>query len=102
MRVKQAIKDNLHLFTQDDFPGWIDDNYHIWQEFERRALRFANNGYEHFSSKCLFEVIRYKTTIREKNKRFKLNNNYTADMSRLFMLIHPDFDGFFEIRNKKS
>ena len=92
------IEQNINLF-RPDFLNWVNENNAIWKEFERRALEMASVR-DKFSARCIFEVIRYYTQLSEKDKTFKLNNNYTADCGLLFELEHPEHAGFFEHRRQ--
>jgi hypothetical protein len=90
------IAKNPEVF-QDGFAAWLDENHHIYQDFERRALAVARFRY-HYSARTIAEVMRHDSVISETHSAFKLNNRHIPDLGRLFMLRHPVHDGMFETR----
>jgi len=76
------------------------DNPQIWVEFKNIAIELILKGREHYGAKSIFEVIRYHTAVKGKGE-FEVNNNYTAYYARKFMREYPEYDGFFETREKK-
>ncbi len=82
---------------QDGFAAWLDENHHIYQDFERRALevgRFRSR----YSGRTIAEIMRHNSVISESSGAFKLNNRFIPDLGRLFMLKNPIHDGMFETR----
>ena len=76
------------------------ENPRIYERFEKIALSKIAAGYKHFGAKRIVEVIRFDTGIAG-NDTFKINNNYTADLSRMFEQRNPKHIGFFEKRERK-
>src|SRR5690349_18595039 len=58
-----------------DFLPWLEDNFPIWQTFERLANEVWAADRRHYSSRTLWEVMRHETQLRERDGDFKLNNN---------------------------
>ncbi len=84
----------------DGFFRWLQANARIYTEFERRALYMARGGRKHYSAKTIFEVIRWHTDLKDSDKMFSLNNNYTSGCARLFMETHGKrYPGFFQLRD---
>lgn len=88
----------------DPYPSgfwyWLNNNREIYREFENRALRMARIGRNRYSAKTIVEVMRWETDLREKNNLFKINNNYTAGMARLWMATHGEtYPKFFQLRD---
>ena len=89
-----------------DFRSWLEQNYHIYEEFERRAIRLAQTTWcgtasyplKHLGAKSIWESMRYASAVRELSGEWKLNNTYTADCARLAMLMNPNLKGMFETR----
>ena len=75
-----------------------NDNPLIWQAFKKYTLEAIQAGKKHYSSKSIFERIRWETEIEAKGDRFKINNNYSADYARKFEEDFPHFAGIFEKR----
>ena len=80
-----------------DFYQWIIFNYHVYTEFEQRALLVARNR-SHYSARTIMEVIRHDTIIGELTGIFKINNNFTPDCARLFAIQYPGYAELFEYR----
>ena len=83
-----------------DFFEWLADNHHIWEAFEREALRTAQKR-KHYSAKTIVEFLRHHTLITETSGEWKINNYATSHLARLFMQSHPEHKGFFETRGLK-
>jgi hypothetical protein len=83
-----------------DFAQWLRNNYAVWRAFEREADAVWDRGYRHYSARTIGEFLRHRTMVAEAPNAlgFKLNNCYFPDLARLYLLFHPDRDGFFEKR----
>ena len=93
------LQANVDHFRKD-FHEWLEKNWAIWEAFEAQADRTWNRGRRHYSARTIIEWIRHETSMRESPNEngFKINDHYTPDLARLWVLIHPDRDGFFERR----
>jgi hypothetical protein len=90
-----------HETFRDDFGPWLLNNWGIWKTFERRADRLHASGVRHAGARMIGEHIRYLTALREKgNSRFKVNDWYWPDCARLWTLLNPGKEGFFETRGR--
>lgn len=87
-------------YFRRDFMDWLITNWHVWVAFEFEADRIWNMGRRHYSARTIYEYLRHETVVKEgpNEYEFKLNNNVVPDLSRLYILMHPDRDGFFERR----
>lgn len=76
------------------------DNPWVMDELARLALRMRRHGVNHYGIAALFEVLRYRHTMRTTDTEtpFKLSNSYRAFYSRHLMRLYPELDGFFDIR----
>jgi hypothetical protein len=82
-----------------EFAGWLDSNRHIWREFQRQADLVWGMGFRHYSARTILHFLRHHTTIAQVGGgAWKINNNWSADFARLYVLMHPDRDTFFEFR----
>ena len=90
-------------FRKDDL-SWISANYHIWEAFEAEADRIWNRGRTRYSARTIIEYLRHESEIRETPNAggWKINDHATPSLSRLYGLMHPDRDGFFEKRSGNS
>ena len=72
----------------DGFFHWLQTNRHIWKEFEVMALKMARKR-KRYSARTIVEVMRWNTDLRESpDITFKLSNNMTPGMARLWMQKH--------------
>jgi hypothetical protein len=84
-----------------DFPAWLETNMALWESFEAQANAIWSRGRRHYSSRTLWEVMRHETLLREAAGDFKINNNFAPDVARLYLLMYPERDGFFETRGRE-
>lgn len=83
---------------RNDFAGWLAANQPIYAEFERQAKQIASRR-NRYSARTIAEVIRHNSQLSEVGSEWKINNNRVPDMARLFSLKHPQYAGFFQLRN---
>lgn len=83
-----------------DFPAWLHDNFHVWEAFENQADMIWARGRRHYSARTIGEYLRHESALRETaaGTGWKLNDHYWPDLARLYMLVKPERDGFFERR----
>lgn len=101
---KQRAIDHVALYGHNfrpDFLPYLIDNYHVYAEFEWRALRVAQVR-KHYSARTIAETIRHDTVIGELRSGFKLNNNMVPDFARLFAELNPQHADLFEFRDHKA
>lgn len=88
---------------RNDFYLWLCANHHVFEYFERCALQVRDNGFKHYSARTIVEVMRHRSNVREISAEpWKLNDHRTPDMARLYMLLHPEHNGMFELRGRKA
>ena len=96
--------DAMFLVAQDDanyradFKEWLSRNFHVYLAFEELAVNVFNKGFKRYSSKTIVETIRYHSSIKELSSQFRINNNTTPDLARLFDAMNPRMAGMFEFR----
>ena len=78
------------------------DNPDIWKAFEKFTLEAVAAGKKHYSSKSIFERIRWETEVEAKHEIFKINNNFTPHYARIFEKKYPNLEGFFRKRKVKK
>lgn len=82
-----------------DFPGWLEKNLHIWERFEREANAVYAAGRRHYSARTIGEFMRHETALKSANDgEWKLNNNRWPDLARVYLMLYPERQGFFELR----
>lgn len=84
--MSQSIKQKWWMYHKD--------NPDVYKLFKRFTFDAIARGHENYSSKAVFERIRWHTEI-ETSGEFKMSNNYTPYYARLFMWEFPEHQGFF-------
>lgn len=85
----------------DGFFHWLAENPKIWAAFSVKAHQMAQLR-KHYSARAIIHVIRWETELKDSDVIFKINNNWTPGLARLFMYIYPRYKGFFQIRNQQG
>lgn len=96
--VAQAHADQ---FTEA-FLDFLPENVHVYDAFEREAHRVVARGFKHYSSKTIIEVLRHHSALEQVGGGWKLNNNTTPYLARLFSLMNPANADLFEFRVAKA
>ena len=95
----EKFRKYLKMSIDSDFQQYHADNPHIYRLFTRFAERALDAGFATYSSKSIFERLRWHMHFDSKDKDdFKINNNYTSRYARMLMEDDPRFDGFFRTR----
>jgi hypothetical protein len=83
------------------FAEVVDKRPDLFWTFEKFAFDAIRAGRERFSADMIFNRMRWYTQIETcDDSGFRLNNNYRTLLARLFMILHPEHDGWFEIREQ--
>jgi hypothetical protein len=93
--------DNVEQFTPA-FIGFLADNAHVWEAFEREALAVIAVGFQHYSARTIVHVLRHHSALTEKNSPWKLNNDNSPYLARLWALAYPEHADFFEFRSTRT
>lgn len=71
------------------FIGWLEDNWEIWWQFCLLADKMRHTGRKYYSARAVMHVLRWHRALSEKgNDGFKINNNNSAAMARLYNEVH--------------
>lgn len=84
-----------------EFLPWLEENAHIYIEFEHRAINVARFR-KHYSARTIVEVMRHDSVIGELSGEWKINDHSTPDMARLFVSMNPQYQNLFEFRREKA
>jgi hypothetical protein len=94
---KETLSKQSNL--KERFDEYHKENPHIYHQFRYYTLKAIQSGYKHFGSQMIIERIRWKTGVVSKNSDFKINNDYAAFYSRMFMAEYPSYSSYFRTRN---
>lgn len=97
MKLYDLVRQNRDLFS-DDFVEWLPDNMHIYQAFVVEAIKIHSRGFKHYSARTIIHVLRHHSAISEIGGEWKINNNFSPYLARLFDLAYPHMAGMFEYR----
>jgi hypothetical protein len=70
----------------------------VYFAFEEEAIKIYSKGFKHYSARTIVHVLRHHSAISELNGEWKINNNHSPYLARLFDLQHPAIAGMFEYR----
>lgn len=90
------------MTIQKRFEKFHSRNPLVYHFFKRFTFAVIAKGYQRFSADAIMHRVRWKTQIETFNEKFKVNNDYVALYARMFMCDFPQFDDFFEIRQRKT
>lgn len=88
--------------AQQEFEKFDRENPEVWSKFVDVCFKLIKKGFKRYSSKAIFEYIRFHTLIETTDKVFKINNIWTPFYSRKFQRVYPQYKEFFEIRKSKA
>lgn len=88
---------------RDRFRAFDRANPEVYRELVKLARTLKRRGYDRYSIKGLFEVVRFNRNVQTNGDGgFKINNDFSALYARKIMRECPDLDGFFETRERRS
>ena len=96
----QLMLDHDDIFS-DEFIEWVPNNTHIVDAFIHETFKIIRKGYTHYSGRTILEVLRHHSALAESGQ-WKLNNNHTPYLCRLFGLLNPKYSNIFEYRTVKK
>lgn len=102
LRMAMVLINQSETPYRRDFPSYLADNFHVFKAFEREADKIWNRGRRHYSGRTIIEVLRHESALADDGHEFKLNNNWTPDLCRLYMQFHPERVDIFETRTMPS
>lgn len=86
-----------------DFAEWLPKNYAIWERFEREANTMYLSGRKHYSARTIGEYLRHTTSLESNDDgEWKLNDHRWPDLARVYLMLYPERDGFFELRGRAA
>lgn len=100
-QIYRVVELMAHKFPED-FKDYIAENPHVYEAFEREALRVIARGYRHYSARTIMEVLRHESALTENASVWKINNNQVPYLARLFALCQPAHASLFDFREAKA
>jgi len=88
-------------WTKENFEDYHKENPGVWKLFEHYAL-LATSKRKRYSARGIFHQIRWHTMMKEKNGEYKIDAGWTSHYARKFIDEHPEYEGFFETRVRRS
>ena len=93
----KIIHQNREQFSAE-FVTWLPENEHVWKAFVHETNKIIAVGFKHYSARTIIHVLRHHSAIQEKNSGWKINNNFSPYLARLFALVYPAFSGIFQYK----
>lgn len=114
------VDDKSPLWTK--FRDIFDSDPQLWALMQRFTWELIRTGRQRYSSRTVFERIRWHIDVHTSDAEFKINDHWPPYFSRLFMWVNPQYgpscwrgdtpeqrpwgnrkprinDGFFELRS---
>lgn len=82
----------------EEFLEWLPDNIHIWDAFVDEAIKVYRRGFRHYSARTIVHFLRHHTASREAGGEWKINNNHSPYLARLFDVMFPEYVGLWSYR----
>lgn len=99
--MSESIWDGIDKNLLKKFWAYHQENPHVYAEFLKNARLMRATGRKRYSAVCIVNKIRWDHDLKTTGKEFRINNDFMALYARLVMDMHPEFEGFFEIRSMK-
>lgn len=96
-RALSVVAGNAGFFPPS-FVKYLGENLHVYEAFEKQALMVAIKGHKHYSARTIVEVLRHHSALQQSGGEWKLNNDNTPYLARLFTLMNPGVN-LFEFRS---
>ena len=94
--VRDVLQANAGRFRAG-FPAWLEENGHVWARFSAETDKVRARR-SHYSARTIIEFLRHESSLADSGADWKLDNNHAPDLARLYLLLHPDAEGFFTTR----
>jgi hypothetical protein len=95
------VAQEIETLVSKEFLTWLPNNLHIWEAFCEQAFKVRERGFSHYSSRTIIHFLRHHSAINEVGGPWKINNNYSPYLARLFDHRFPGSAGLWEYRETK-
>ena len=89
---------DTHESLKEKWWVWHKENPHVYELFERFTMDAIRRGHKRLSAWLIVNRIRWETMVETTGEDFKISNDFIAYYARLFMALHPEYDGFFKTK----
>lgn len=83
------------------FLDWIEANAHVYDAFEREALSVAQRR-DRYSARTIVEFLRHHSLLAQTDAAWKLDNDMTPGLARLFAILNPTHRNLFSYRERAA
>jgi hypothetical protein len=84
------------------FNQYHNDNPQVYELFKKFTFMAIRRGHNRLSAWMIANRIRWETSIETFSvEEYKISNDYIALYARMFMSDHPEYNGFFRIKEMK-
>jgi len=84
------------------FNQFHNDNPQVYEMFKKFTFMAIRRGHKRLSAWMIANRIRWETSIETISvEDYKISNDYIALYARKFMSDHPEYNGFFKIKEMK-
>ena len=87
---------------REGFNEFNKENPHIYDAFEKQAIKAINKGRKKISSKLIINWIRWNEYLNSTDKNFKINDAYQSYYARHFVKLNPDHLDAFNFRKLRN
>ena len=96
---RQRARDKaVEIALSETFREWLEQNWAIWEEFQRLADEMRLRGRQYYSARAVIHVLRWHRALRDPTEEeYKINNNRSAGLARLYNALLGK--SFFRTRN---
>ena len=87
---------------KEGFLAFNSENPHIYEAFEKQALRAVKNGRKKISAKLIINWIRWNEFLKSTDQNFKINDAFQSYYARYFVEQHPEHAELFSFRKLRN
>ncbi len=83
---RQRARDKaVEIALSETFREWLEQNWAIWEEFQRLADEMRLRGRQYYSARAVIHVLRWHRALRDPTEEeYKINNCRSAALARLY------------------
>lgn len=90
------------ISIREGFEKFNKENPHVFDEFEKQALKAIKKGRTKISAKLIINWIRWNEFLKTSDKNFRINDAYQSYYARYFVAKYPEYRDHFEFRKLRN